>query len=131
MLVTFLRAAFCSELLSCSNMSALCCRVGDFEYTRESIVFDLLGLQLYHGWLADPQNHAELAAVGQCTYNQLVEKIIEDKSSDDESKATEGACTRLSLLLSRSESRLHICHSLLLLILAMFYHVVVGCSTRG
>ena len=71
-------------------MSALCCRVGDFEYTRESIVFDLLGLQLYHGWLADPQNHAELAAVGQCTYNQLVEKIIEDKSSADEDKLTQG-----------------------------------------
>ena len=62
----------------------------DFEYTRESIVFDLLGLQLYHGWLADPQNRDEQAAVGQCTYNQLVEKIIEDKSSADEDKLTQG-----------------------------------------
>ena len=66
------------------------CSVRDFEYTRESIVFDLLGLQLYHGWLADPQNREEQAAVGQCTYNQLVEKIIEDKSSADEGKLTQG-----------------------------------------
>lgn len=29
--------------------------VADFEYTPECIVFDLLGIPLYHGWLVDPQ----------------------------------------------------------------------------
>lgn len=26
-----------------------------FEYTPECIVFDLLDIPLYHGWLVDPQ----------------------------------------------------------------------------
>lgn len=29
--------------------------VSDFEYTPECIVFDLLNVPLYHGWLLDPQ----------------------------------------------------------------------------
>lgn len=29
--------------------------VSDFEYTPECIVFDLLDIPLYHGWLVDPQ----------------------------------------------------------------------------
>ena len=79
--------------------SVVICRVREFEYTRECIVFDLLSIHLYHGWLADPQNDAEITAVGQCTYNQLVEKIIEDKHSQSEQKLTEGstssvACSR-------------------------------------
>ena len=31
-----------------------------------------------------------MGAVGQCSYNQLVEKIIEQKSSSEASKITEG-----------------------------------------
>lgn len=29
--------------------------VADFEYTPECIVFDLLDIPLFHGWLVDPQ----------------------------------------------------------------------------
>ena len=29
--------------------------VQDFEYTKECIIFDLLNISLYHGWLVDPQ----------------------------------------------------------------------------
>ena len=29
--------------------------VQDFEYTPECIIFDLLNISLYHGWLVDPQ----------------------------------------------------------------------------
>lgn len=32
--------------------------VSDFEYTPECIVFDLLNVPLYHGWLVDPQVRA-------------------------------------------------------------------------
>lgn len=56
--------------------------VRDFEYTSECIIFDLLQIPLYHGWLVDPQNQAEVEAVGKCSYNQLVEKIIVQKTSD-------------------------------------------------
>ena len=78
------------------------CSVREFEYTRECIVFDLLGIHLYHGWLADPQHATEMSAVGQCTYNQLVEKIIEEKNSQSEQKLTEGimASTRGFIIIS-------------------------------
>nr|KAG5702894.1 hypothetical protein BaRGS_034667 [Batillaria attramentaria] len=56
--------------------------VADFEYTPECIIFDLLEIGLYHGWLVDPQDSQSVAAVSKCSYNQLVEKIIQQKASD-------------------------------------------------
>ncbi|XP_029354802.1 ubiquitin carboxyl-terminal hydrolase MINDY-2 isoform X1 [Echeneis naucrates] len=61
-----------------------------FEYTPECIVFDLLDIPLYHGWLVDPQMHDIVKAVGNCSYNQLVEKIISCKQSDHSELAGEG-----------------------------------------
>ncbi|PWA17176.1 hypothetical protein CCH79_00010414 [Gambusia affinis] len=60
-----------------------------FEYTPECIVFDLLDIPLYHGWLVDPQMHDIVKAVGNCSYNQLVEKIISCKQSDNSELAGE------------------------------------------
>ena len=65
-------------------------RVNDFEYTSECIVFDLLGIPLYHGWLTDPESPEVVAAIGSCSYNQLVEKIISQKNSKREELLTEG-----------------------------------------
>jgi len=63
--------------------------VADFEYTSDNIVFDLLNLSLYHGWLADPQSqHA--TALGDLTYNQVVDYIISKNSSDKEEEVTKG-----------------------------------------
>ncbi|XP_026874745.2 ubiquitin carboxyl-terminal hydrolase MINDY-1 [Electrophorus electricus] len=64
--------------------------VTDFEYTPECIVFDLLDIPLYHGWLVDPQSPEVVSAVGKLSYNQLVEKIIEYKHSEDSSQVSEG-----------------------------------------
>ncbi|KAM9824015.1 ubiquitin carboxyl-terminal hydrolase MINDY-1 [Neosynchiropus ocellatus] len=64
--------------------------VTDFEYTPECIVFDLLSIPLYHGWLVDPQNPETVASVGTLSYNQLVEKIIHCKHSEDSSLVSEG-----------------------------------------
>ncbi|KAJ8273647.1 hypothetical protein GJAV_G00103990 [Gymnothorax javanicus] len=63
--------------------------VSDFEYTPECIVFDLLDIPLYHGWLVDPQSVEMATAVGKLSYNQLVEKIINDKHSQDSSRVSE------------------------------------------
>ena len=68
-------------------------RVGEFEYTNEMIVFDLLGMRLFHGWLVGPESVLTAAAVGNCTYNQLVVKIISLKGSDREKLVTEGSFT--------------------------------------
>ncbi|CAL9701864.1 unnamed protein product [Knipowitschia caucasica] len=64
--------------------------VSVFEYTPECIVFDLLDIPLYHGWLVDPQMQDIVKAVGNCSYNQLVEKIISCKQSDSSELAGEG-----------------------------------------
>ncbi|CAL8293065.1 unnamed protein product [Merluccius merluccius] len=64
--------------------------VTHFEYTPECIVFDLLDIPLYHGWLVDPQSPEVLAAVGKLSYNQLVEKIIDYKHSENSSRVSEG-----------------------------------------
>ncbi|KAL8197009.1 UNVERIFIED_CONTAM: hypothetical protein K2H54_006494 [Gekko kuhli] len=61
-----------------------------FEYTPECIVFDLLDIPLYHGWLVDPQIADIVKAVGNCSYNQLVEKIICCKQSDNRELVDEG-----------------------------------------
>ncbi|XP_057344829.1 ubiquitin carboxyl-terminal hydrolase MINDY-2 isoform X2 [Manis pentadactyla] len=61
-----------------------------FEYTPECIVFDLLDIPLYHGWLVDPQIDDTVKAVGNCSYNQLVEKIISCKQSDNSELVSEG-----------------------------------------
>ncbi|KAF8788353.1 Ubiquitin carboxyl-terminal hydrolase MINDY-1 like protein [Argiope bruennichi] len=63
--------------------------ISDFEYTPECIIFDLLRIPLYHGWLIDPQMVDVMAAVGKCSYNQLVEKIINSKCSSDPERVTE------------------------------------------
>ncbi len=39
--------------------------VRDFEYTPECIIFDLLRIPLFHGWLVDPQTPEVVAAVGK------------------------------------------------------------------
>ena len=61
-------------------------RVADFEFTPECIVFDLLNIGLYHGWLVDPQEAEETKAVSKLSYNQLVEKIILTKQQPDNSQ---------------------------------------------
>ncbi|VDL73331.1 unnamed protein product [Nippostrongylus brasiliensis] len=43
-------------------------------------LFDLLRVNLYHGWLPDPQFVEIQNAIGDLTYNQLVERICDDNS---------------------------------------------------
>lgn len=69
--------------------------IADFEYTPELIVFDLLQIPLYHGWLLDPESVEVASAVGTCSYNQLVDKIINYKTSAKSELVTEGTLTAL------------------------------------
>ena len=60
--------------------------VDAFEFTKDSEVFELLKVPLYHGWLVDPQEEAVANAVGKLGYNQLADKVINDQTSDDDEK---------------------------------------------
>lgn len=59
--------------------------VHNFEYTRECIVFDLLGIQLLHGWIVDPQNYELQRIINSngSSYNQLIEKMLHQRHSDN------------------------------------------------
>lgn len=63
--------------------------VSGFEFTRESGVFDLVGVPLYHGWLVDPQNPC-YHVVKELSYNQLVEMVINNASSQDSEQLQDG-----------------------------------------
>ena len=60
--------------------------VGDFEFTPECVIFDLLNIKLHHGWLVDPQSTEYKAAIGNLSYNQLVEKIVASNESNGDSQ---------------------------------------------
>ena len=73
-------------LCTCTYTSS----VSGFEFTSESGLFDLLDVQLYHGWLVDPQEAEISEVIGHHSYNQLVEMIVNSKSSDDQEKISKG-----------------------------------------
>ncbi|XP_063001763.1 ubiquitin carboxyl-terminal hydrolase MINDY-1 [Elgaria multicarinata webbii] len=81
--------------------------VSDFEYTPECIVFDLLNVPLYHGWLVDPQTPEVAQAVSKLSYNQLVEKIITCKHSNDPNLVTEGLIAEQFLESTASQLTYH------------------------
>eukprot|EP00945_MAST-04E_sp_MAST-4E-sp1_P000205 g205.t1 len=65
----------------------------DYEFTQEIAIFDILGINLVHGWLYDPANTAAKNALGAKSYNELVEKIInfDSAKSDYLKKKQEGS----------------------------------------
>lgn len=81
--------------------------VSDFEYTPECIIFDLLHIPLYHGWLVDPQSPEIQAAVGSHSYNQLVEKIINNKTCSHPELVKEALVAEAYLQKSASQLTYH------------------------
>lgn len=57
--------------------------ITDFEYTPECIIFDLLRITLYHGWLIDPDLVELKNAIGGQSYNQLVDTIITQEATNE------------------------------------------------
>eukprot|EP00931_Biecheleriopsis_adriatica_P079463 TRINITY_DN52870_c0_g1_i1.p1 TRINITY_DN52870_c0_g1~~TRINITY_DN52870_c0_g1_i1.p1 ORF type:complete len:407 (-),score=121.13 TRINITY_DN52870_c0_g1_i1:126-1346(-) len=70
----------CLEILPKLNVGLdVNCRFGgvtDFEFTQEMTVFDLLDVALYHGWIVAKEDTRAYEAIGQLSYNQVVELII-------------------------------------------------------
>ena len=51
-------------------------KVSSFEYDARISVFDMLGVSLFHGWVADPNDPETFEVVGRLSYNQLVDRIV-------------------------------------------------------
>lgn len=81
--------------------------VSAFEYTNTCVIFDQLNISLYHGWLTDPQELYVADAIGTLSYNQLVEKIITDKTSDDNEKVSRSLAAQRFLEESASQLTYH------------------------
>ena len=54
--------------------------VDAFEYTADTAVFDALRLPLFHGWLVSEADAETHAAVGQLSYNRVVDVLVEDST---------------------------------------------------
>ena len=54
------------------------------EYTANLACFDLLGVDLVHGWLLDEQDVETASVVGDRTYNELVEVVISGGEAGEE-----------------------------------------------
>lgn len=64
--------------------------VTSFErHATEMIIFDMLGISLYHGWIVDRDDVEASTVIGSCSYNQLVDKIITNKSSSKSEEVSE------------------------------------------
>jgi len=60
------------------------------EYTAELAAFDLLGVELVHGWLLDPQDIETSYVVSSKTYNELIETVIVGSEAREAMKVIEG-----------------------------------------
>ena len=68
--------------LVCVYSPPLPSRVDGFEFTPEIGLFDLMGVSLYHGWLADPEQRETHQVVSQTNYNQLVSMAIGEAQAE-------------------------------------------------
>ncbi|CEG50312.1 Uncharacterized conserved protein [Plasmopara halstedii] len=51
--------------------------ITDFEYTVACAVFDMLDIVLVHGWLLDEQDMKTMEVVGNKSYNELIERLVD------------------------------------------------------
>ena len=51
-------------------------RIKDFEYTSECVIFDLLDIDLVHGWLVDPEDKETYSVLSKISYNQMMEQLV-------------------------------------------------------
>ena len=54
------------------------------EYTNNLAAFDMLGVELVHGWLLDKQDVETMSVVEEKTYNELIELVINGNEARDE-----------------------------------------------
>ncbi|CAI5732643.1 unnamed protein product [Peronospora destructor] len=52
-------------------------KITDFEYTVACAVFDMLDIVLVHGWLLDDQDNLTMKVVGNKSYNELIERLVD------------------------------------------------------
>ncbi|GAV07081.1 hypothetical protein RvY_16963 [Ramazzottius varieornatus] len=54
-----------------------------YEFTQDTLLFDVLDVPLVHGWICDKEDEAAVVVEKHGSYNRLVEFIIMGKASDN------------------------------------------------
>ncbi|XP_031477739.1 uncharacterized protein LOC116248869 isoform X1 [Nymphaea colorata] len=62
--------------------------IHDFEFTPVCAIFDLLEIDLVHGWIIDPQDADTASAIGSNSYNTLMEKLVALEASNIQKEST-------------------------------------------
>lgn len=70
-----------------------------YENTSELTSFDMLQVTIVHGWLVDPQEEQTYDAIGNRTYNELVELVIQGADAESE-------CEKLAEKIKEKEENL-------------------------
>jgi len=71
------------------------------EYTKNIELFDLLGVEICHGWLLDPQDIETASIIDRKSYNELALMVIQGQEAFSE-------IHHLDELISSKEDQLHI-----------------------
>eukprot|EP01124_Arcella_intermedia_P025754 TRINITY_DN467_c0_g1_i2.p1 TRINITY_DN467_c0_g1~~TRINITY_DN467_c0_g1_i2.p1 ORF type:complete len:279 (+),score=81.36 TRINITY_DN467_c0_g1_i2:514-1350(+) len=50
----------------------------DFEYTTDTVIFDMLQIRLFHGWQVNP-DHTHYSIISKYSYNSATEMILQAK----------------------------------------------------
>ena len=80
-----------------------CC---GYEFTRGLSAFDLMGVELVHGWLIDAQDEQNGSVVGSKTYNELTSIIIMGQEASGEIAKIEARIQKLERKLHDSNTRI-------------------------
>ncbi|WOH03753.1 hypothetical protein DCAR_0623153 [Daucus carota subsp. sativus] len=78
--------------------------ITEFELTTERVLFDLLNIPLYHGWIVDPQDSKTYNALGSKSYNTILGDLVgletgfvgieDEKRPEEDSVTTVNSQTR-------------------------------------
>ena len=72
------------------------------EYTNNLAAFDLLGVELVHGWLLDPQDVETVSVVQSKTYNELIETVIHGSEAREALQKIEERLRYLEMILEET-----------------------------
>ena len=78
------------------DLNVLFSTVAGFEFTSELALFDSLGIDLVHGWVADP-SHEAYPHVKDLSYNHAMYKIVEYRSLLERADAASSSSDALLL----------------------------------
>ncbi|KAL1826877.1 hypothetical protein ACET3Z_005289 [Daucus carota] len=90
--------------------------ITEFELTTERVLFDLLNIPLYHGWIVDPQDSKTYNALGSKSYNTILGDLvgletgfvgIEDEKRPEEDSVTTGKLIKNFLATTTSQLTVH------------------------